>query len=120
MGTPDDSAPRRRDDRYEHETYAGVSTHRAQDNEHTVATVMNVSRRGLCLRSNVALTVGELVSLRIAAGEQLHRLPAVVRRVNETEQGVFEVGLEFDPGLDTAPAFLEATMPVSIHRVARG
>ncbi len=107
---------RRRDERFEKQTFARISAERPDSEDHALGIVSNVSVRGLGIRTPNRFFVGESVVLRVAAGNQLHNMRVEVRRAEPTDNGLWDVGVEFDPNTGPTQQFLEEFLPCTLLR----
>lgn len=60
-----------------------------------LCVVVDVSRKGLGLRTALPPKVGERLTVRLGVGERIAALPAMVRRVIRRVAGGYSIGLEW-------------------------
>ena len=80
--------------------------------------VTNVSRAGLAVQTPEQFFSGEQVLVRVAAGDRLHDIAGCVRRCDQTDNGVWELGIEFDPHAAGGLEFLTEFLPCTLVRPA--
>ena len=101
-------ADRRNWIRVKAEAYASLEVEGLQNNDQGFAVVLDVSMRGIRVRTPQPPAPSQKVIIRVGVGEELYLIRAIVARVNARDDGTYDVGLVYSTINELKVKFIEA------------
>ena len=109
---------RRRSQRVAVAAFAALETTDIADaNDQIFGAVADMSRTGIAVHVGSEPRTGQRVRLRLAIGERIHELDAVVTRIDRRDKSLFDVGLDWSECDAAQLGFLEEFL--AAHDAAR-